>query len=393
MKPKVLFSAVICALTFLLISSHFASRNIYTSSGKLPQTITIDLKSKAVNNMNNTTYGYTTTHSRLKRGHLANTLSKYADFDNLLDRLLTFTIPGLENTFVGKDIQSMIPQGICIADGYFLTTAYDSQKNSGSCIYAISTDCPRSLRCVIELPFKAHAGGIAFDGENIWICGSDEVKDNSKFGVMHRITFKDLKEKIENGKSYASIGADIISKYYISNSASFCTYFNERLWVGTFTDYSSEETTYGSLMSYNPDNITLIDETNHLSFESFLLLPNRAQGVCFFQNGIDTYMLLSRSYSRNSLLDKSSYISEIRAYKPVFDSDNPFKIAKKGNAFFTIPTPPMIEEICFDTESNRLYAMFESGASKYSIEGKTPLLRCNYIFDKIAALDISGLIQ
>ncbi len=337
-------------------------------------------------------YGYTTTDSRLKISQLELTIKKYSKFISTIEKALTFNIPGLENTFIGKDCSSMVPQGICIAEDYFITTAYDASGENGSVLY-LTNATTKLLECVIELPVKIHAGGIAFDGEKLWICADDEYYDNTNFGIIYSIAFEKIKQLNNQNNLYAFIDLNDIEKSYINNSASFCTYYNDRLWVGTFTKHSNKDSTFGCLMSYDTNAFKECNGANKLNHESFLVLPNRSQGVCFFEMQGSTYMALSRSYTRSKHFGKSAYVSEMRVYLPLFDPDNPAKILKKGIALATIETPPMIEEICFNELDGMLYAIFESGASKYSTDNTQSFMRCKYIFDKIAAINPEKIIK
>lgn len=394
MSRKLIFAAVLCA-AFCCAFFSFSKRLTKASLGNSAQA---SIKYKdcyvtqtSVDSMN-TAYGYTTTKSRFLRTQILQTLKQYAEFDKLLDRANSFTIPGLENTYIGTDCQSMVPQGICTSGKYFFTTGYDSNYACPSVIYAISNDDKHTLLNVIALPMKIHAGGIACDGESIWVCGDDEISANSRFGVVYKISVEIIEELVCAQSGFAMLDENMLTKYRISNSASFCTYYRDRLWVGTFTNHAADETTYGCIMSYDTAVVDNADNENILKFESFVLLPNRSQGVCFFEKNDETYMLLSRSFARNRQIAKGAFISEIRLYKPTFDANIPSKMTKKGNAVSSFATPPMIEEVCFDDANEKLYAIFESGASKYSINGKTTLQKCQYVFDKIAALDINRLI-
>ena len=337
-------------------------------------------------------YGYTTTGSRLKISQLEQTVKNYSSFISTIEKGLKFNIPGLENTFIGKDCSSMVPQGICIAEDYFITTAYDASGENGSVLY-LTNATTKLLECVIELPLKIHAGGIAFDGEKLWICADDEYRDSSNLGIIYSIAFEKIKQLNNQDNLYAFVDLVDMEKSYINNSASFCTYFNNRLWVGTFTKHSNKDSTFGCMMSYDVNDFEELEGAKQLKHESFLVLPNRSQGVCFFEMQGNTYMALSRSYTRSKHYGKSAYISEMRVYLPLFDPDNSAKILKKGIALAKIETPPMIEEICYNDLDGMLYAIFESGASKYSTDNTQSFMRCKYIFDKIAAINPEKIIK
>ena len=95
----------------------------------------------------------------------------------------------------------MVPQGICIARDYMLVTAYDNVKHMAgkkgaggaaanrSVLYVLSNEDPtaRKLLSTIVLPDVNHVGGIAFDGENIWIAKStDRECSVISYGVIEQ---------------------------------------------------------------------------------------------------------------------------------------------------------------------------------------------------------------
>jgi hypothetical protein len=51
-----------------------------------------------------------------------------------------------------------------------LVTAYDVRKKLNSVIYVIDMNS-MELVSTLTMPNMFHAGGIAFDGENIWMTG------------------------------------------------------------------------------------------------------------------------------------------------------------------------------------------------------------------------------
>ena len=63
------------------------------------------------------------------------------------------------------------PQGLCRADRFWLVTAYDADKETNSVIYVIDKEND-SLVSTLTLPYRYHSGGIAFDGERIWLTGA-----------------------------------------------------------------------------------------------------------------------------------------------------------------------------------------------------------------------------
>ena len=106
----------------------------------------------------------------------------YYDFEGRTLQDKVFPIPGLITTHTETDgkrqfSNQYVPQGMCRAGDYLLITAYDVRKKHNSVIYAVDAD-GMELVSTLTMPNKFHAGGIAFDGENIWMTGetSDKYK-------------------------------------------------------------------------------------------------------------------------------------------------------------------------------------------------------------------------
>lgn len=68
----------------------------------------------------------------------------------------------------------MCPQGLTFAENYLLISAYDTYNEENSVIYVMDKTS-KELLTVIVLPNKTHAGGITYDGENIWITNGQKI--------------------------------------------------------------------------------------------------------------------------------------------------------------------------------------------------------------------------
>lgn len=102
-----------------------------------------------------------------------------------------YEVPGLAPT-ADDDLtkgyiqcNNLCPQGICFAGDYLLTTAYCMDGVHNSCIFIYNKKSGEYLKTLV-LKKKSHVGGVAYDGENIWICHSDS-KD------LQRISYSSLK--------------------------------------------------------------------------------------------------------------------------------------------------------------------------------------------------------
>ena len=102
-----------------------------------------------------------------------------------------YEVPGLAPT-ADDDLtkgyiqcNNLCPQGICFAGDYLLTTAYCMDGVHNSCIFIYNKKSGEYLKTLV-LKKKSHVGGVAFDGENIWICHSDSED-------LQRISYSSLK--------------------------------------------------------------------------------------------------------------------------------------------------------------------------------------------------------
>ena len=64
------------------------------------------------------------------------------------------------------------------AGSYLLVSAYDSKRIDNSVVYVMSRSSKKLLTTVV-LPNKTHAGGLAYDGRNLWICQSTYLRSIS----------------------------------------------------------------------------------------------------------------------------------------------------------------------------------------------------------------------
>lgn len=156
-------------------------------------------------------------------------LTKYVDLEKYLYNSKSYhTIPGLKNTNVlGKNCDTMVPQGICRMGGYVLISSYDYEKNCNSVIYVLSSD-GSSLYATLVYPSKSHVGGIAYDGSYLYVCNSTKktVSVFKKSYIMGAINMS-IQHNLNSIK---------LLKYKnlkVKTTASYCTYY-DMLWSSLF---------------------------------------------------------------------------------------------------------------------------------------------------------------
>ncbi len=308
------------------------------------------------------------------------TLNRYGMFRSLYQAEYSTPVPGLESTdILGESCNQMVPQGICVAGDYMLVTAYDNgtfmgnksenrRKVNPSVLYVLSDRNPqqRELLTTIVLPDINHVGGVAFDGENIWIAKSTDRQCSI-------ISYDTIRRAAESGKSSYEL-TEYDQNVSCGAVASFVTWHENRLWVGT---YANRISGMGMLRSYTV-NRQLTEEGQRFTLEKQeeIIIPGFANGVAFMEQGNETCMAVSTSRGRY-------FNSDMYFYQVVKD---PFTGRNLYHCYNSCDFPPMAEELVCDGENT--YLLFESSATCYS----TPkYLKCMYPVDRICAFSSSRL--
>lgn len=310
------------------------------------------------------TQGATSTDYRYNE-EFEKTLNHYRTFKSLYCEEYSSAIPGLAATdIMGNISNQMVPQGICIAGDYMLVTAYDN-SGANSVIYVLSNKNPqeRQLMTTIVLPDANHVGGIAYDGTRVWIAKSTTRKCSV-------IDYDIIETAVASGKS------SYLLEGYTQNVdcgavASFITYHDNRIWVGT---YSNRNSGMGTLRSYE----VIEGEQLKLMKREEITIPGFANGVSFMENDGKTYMAVSTSKGRY-------FHSEIYFYQVAKD------ICSNRNLYYNYGAckfPPMAEEFVCDGKNT--YFLFESSATCYSTNKYTG---CSYPVDRICALSTIKLFR
>lgn len=257
-------------------------------------------------------------------------VKKYANYNK------SYTIPGIRSTNVdGFESTSMCPQGLTFTKNYMLISSYDTFGEEKSVIYVMDKST-KELLTVIILPNKTHAGGITFDGENVWVTNGEKICT---------IDFNEIITAAEENSIYKSLSFSGI--YDLGEKASFLTYYKNQIWTGNF-----ENTENGKLRSYiieknaSTEDNSPTDNTEEplitLKKQSSVTIPPAVQGVTFSGNNL----ILSRAYG---------YTSELNIYKPSNIGKTNMKIGKIKK---TVKMPALNEEIA--VSGNYIYVNFES---------------------------------
>lgn len=275
-------------------------------------------------------------------------------------------IPGLQNTNLnGFGCETMIPQGLTFAKSYMLMSAYDLSKEENSVIYVINKST-KKLVTTVELPSQTHAGGLAYDGRNLWITNGNDLLS---------IPFSTISAAASKGQSYLEIPA-YASTVSVGQQAATIAYYKSKLWVASYNELSS-----GYLGSYT---IVNKNTTPSLTLCSRIKVANRIQGMVFTSKG---ELILSRSCQTDS--KQRGFLHQLDVYKPNVKKASK-GIIKLGRVRKHIDMPTMNEEIAIS--GSYLYVNYESGAFDGKGPGDAKRVAVNRM-DRICAFKVSAVVK
>jgi hypothetical protein len=206
----------------------------------------------------------------------------------------------------------------------------------------------------LSLPNKYHLGGIAFDGNNIWLTGQTSDKYKGTYFVQY-IRFDDLLTMIKDDL-HTVTKSEISGKVYIKNKPSFLTCANGKLWVGTYI--GSDESKEGYINGY-----TIIDNDKGVKLNTTLY--SVITGIDSSTQGIDidgNYLYVSSSYKGYVAGVKSSFVTKYEI-GPLLSGTGGNYLYADDREVVRIEVPKMNEEIVVD--GGLIYICFESAANKY----------------------------
>ena len=267
----------------------------------------------------------------------------------------SYIIPGLINTNVGGfQSTTMCPQGITFAKDYLLVSAYDLAADELSVVYVMNKKS-KELLTTLVLPTKAHVGGICYDGKSIYLTTGSKVS---------ALWYGDIVAAVESGKP--SVNVDFHSVCKVGFSASYITYYNDKLWVGSYNELKKTQ-----LYSYYVDDF---DTYVTLTKVDSVTMPTRVQGIAFTKDG---YLIMSRSCQLYKGL--RGYMRRIDIYLPEFSEEDSGSM-DIGSCLRYEYVPSMNEGIAID--GAYLYVLFESAAFP----------NASYKVDRISAFPVKKLL-
>jgi len=263
------------------------------------------------------------------------------DFKSALKYSKSYVIPGVSGTDIdGFYSEDMCPQGITFAGSYLLISAYDKKKEENSVIY-IMKKSDRKLVMTVILPNKTHAGGIAYDGTNIWVTQTNTVRS---------IPFSGIESAISQGQEEYLASFNTICT--LTHTAGSLTYYKSKLWVASYDELKS-----GYLGAYS---ISKKSSSPELKQVALTRVPTRVQGLEFTSGG---KLILSRSCQTNAT--QRGFLHVLDIYRPDLAKLSKGTITL-GAVKKTVDMPTMNEEIAIC--GSYLYVNFESVAFSAAVE-------------------------
>lgn len=224
---------------------------------------------------------------------------------------------------------SQCPQGLCMTEDYLLVSAYSGQNGTGlGCIHVFDRKSGEYL-VTIGTKKKSHMGGLAFDGENLWVCHSGS-------NTLGRISYAAIqKAALDMPKAVVDCSA-LFQEFSVRNAPSCIAYHDGRIWVATHTKVLNSK-----MVAYR------VTDQGLKKAESYRI-PDKVQGIVFDEDG---KVYVSTSYGRK----RSSYL---KVYESREEMDQ-----KPDRPVVKVEMPPCSEEI--ELEGGEIYILFESAGEKY----------------------------
>ena len=295
--------------------------------------------------------------NRKSTGEISRKLLTDCDY-RFWDELL---IPGMPQTresdylnhYITQATQCM--QGLCFTPEYILMTSYAESDTVPGTLMIFDRESGEYL-VSLAMKVKSHLGGVTYDGENIWICHSEQK-------TLERIDYSYVQKIVESGANYCVDVSGISMEYQIENSPSCIAYYGKRIWVATHTTVFD-----GKMISYSYDK-----GTDKLIPLADYQIPKEVQGVAFDEEGT---IYFSTSYGRKN----SSYI---KAYESLLMMERNLK-----KPLLEVEMPPCSEEVVF--MDGVLVILFESASEKY-FEGTDGKGNSVAPLDKLLEIEIASL--
>lgn len=299
-----------------------------------------------------------------------------------------FAIPGLENTeLIDGNCNCMTPQGLCVTEEFVFISAYCNVKNykadleknlkygdnedkfaaeenhvkHNSVIYILSSESGELLKTLV-LPDSNHVGGLASDGENLFVAKSTDKQ-------VSIITSKQIDKAM--GSKSMTVSAEYDVSLDCDCTASFVTYYDGILWVGVFNEKEN-----GELNGFTVDG-----KFTALSKIVSVEIHAKANGACFAKVNDGMCLAVNSSYGRKN--PSKIYLYSVSDYGT---SD----MALNEKDKYT--TPPTVQNSC--VYDGRVYYIYESAATCYSqVDSLFETKSTTFPIDRVCIGEIENLFN
>ncbi len=260
-----------------------------------------------------------------------------------------FEIPGLDSGFV--------PQGLCYSEelGVFLISGYTDDGNSR--IYAVDEETNKTKEIILK-DYTAHAGGIASSGKDIWVCSGGSAE---KGGSLYHLST----DAVKQAESGDEIPFD--SKISLPVKGSFAGCGKGMIWVGEFYT-NSDGYEVNSAHTYSKNHAWAcgytVSEDGSLELKAVISVPDEVQGMSVLS---DDTVVFSTSYGRyndSALQIYKPYTQWKKSTVTVDGKEVEFYGCDKKDRIAKIEMPTLMQAV--EYTNGKMYAIFESGAEKYS---------------------------
>lgn len=277
------------------------------------------------------------------------------------DFLDNVEIPGMPSTREQDYLDNVISseaqclQGLCFTPDYILMTSYSEDAGNLGSLMIFDRESGDYL-VTLGMKKESHLGGIAYDGDNVWICHS-----NSE--TLERIPYEYIQKIAEDAPGYCIDASALSDEYKLKNSPSCITCYGGRLWVATHTKLFDSE-----MLSYSYD-----EESDSLTALGNYNIPSKVQGIAFDRCG---QVYLSTSYGRNN----SSYL---KVYSSLLSLTK-----HPDEPLIKVEMPPCSEEIAIADDN--VYVLFESASRRY-FEGTDGNGASSSPIDKVLEVTVASI--
>ena len=245
----------------------------------------------------------------------------------------------------------------------FIPTLDADGNEQFSRIYFVNPETNENKMYIID-GFTGHAGGIACDGNDLWISSGGSASSNGKIYHFTLDMFA--------GESGSSVNYDGYFSVPVKGSVLYCD--GDKLWVTEFYNDDKDSNKVNEDHHYSSNHAwscgyDLPIQVDYSAKEKLvpnvvLSIPDKVQGMAITDDG---EVVFSTSYGRRN--NSKMYVFENYTEwntntVNVFDNDVTLYVAKKKNRVISFKMPTLMEGI--DYYNGSLYIIFESGAKAYA---------------------------